>query len=175
MKKYVFEGKEYDSLWQVRNAAPHLVFCDSAPQGLLELVGITIREIPDPEPDPEEVARREKAAKIAQIDMETSAAILAGFDYAINDETFHFSYDSFDQQNFADTASACLMAKAGTPGLPQTVTWNAYRENGSLVRLELGADDFLALYAGGALAHKAACMEAGGIKKAALETEGAES
>lgn len=114
----------------------------------------------------------------AAIDAETSADILAGFDYAIDPgtgtpETLHFSYDAFDQQNFSDTANACLMLKAGAHGLPESVTWNAYRANGELVRLVLTADAFLALYAGGALAHKAACMAEGGTKKAALETEGA--
>lgn len=110
--------------------------------------------------------------KLAQardmIDAETSAAILAGFDYEINGENLHFNYDAFDQQNFADTANGCLMQKAGLPGLPETVGWNAYRHNGELVRLTLTADEFLALYAGGALAHKAVCMETGGQKKAAL-------
>ncbi len=104
----------------------------------------------------------------AAIDDETSAAILAGFGYMVNGESLHFSYDSFDQQNFADTANACLMRKAGANDLPQTVTWNAYKPNGDLVRLELSADEFLALYAGGALAHKARCMAEGGVKKAAL-------
>ena len=41
------------------------------------------------------------------------------------------------------------------------------------MRLILTADAFLALYAGGALAHKAACMAEGGTKKATLEAEGA--
>ena len=74
----------------------------------------------------------------------------------------------FDQQNFADTANACLLAKSGVPGLPTSVTWNAYREDGSLVRLTLDADQFLALYTAGALAHKSACMEQGGQEKAAI-------
>lgn len=105
----------------------------------------------------------------ARIDAETSAAILGGFDYAVDGETLHFSYDAFDQQNFADTANACLLAKSGAQGLPESVTWNAYRASGELVQLSLSADEFLALYAGGALAHKAACMAAGGQRKAALE------
>lgn len=110
---------------------------------------------------------RAKARSI--IDEETSAAILAGFDYMVNGETLHFSYDSFDQQNFADTANACLLAKSGAQGLPETVQWNAYKSNGELVRLNLSADEFLSLYAAGALAHKAACMSEGGQKKEALE------
>ena len=103
-----------------------------------------------------------------ELDHKTSALIRDGFDYEIEGETLHFSYDMFDQQNFADTANACLLAKSGVPGLPQSVTWNAYKADGSLVRLELDADQFLALYTAGALAHKASCMEAGGKEKAAV-------
>lgn len=114
-------------------------------------------------------AEHAKAMSRAAIDAETSAAILAGFDFTVAGETLHFSYDSFDQQNFSDTANACLMLKAGAVGLPESVDWNAYRPDGELVRLTFTADEFLALYAGGALAHKAACMAAGGMKKAALE------
>lgn len=114
---------------------------------------------------PEELVKRRRSA----IDADTSAAILGDFDYEVNGETLHFSYDAFDQQNFADTANACLMRKAGNDALPDTVTWNAYRHgSGELVRLTLSADEFLVLYAGGALNHKAACMEAGGAKKAGL-------
>ena len=67
-----------------------------------------------------------KAAKRAQIDAETSAAIISGFDYEIDGTPYHFSYDAFDQQNFVDTASMCQLALAGTPGLPESVTWNSY-------------------------------------------------
>lgn len=102
------------------------------------------------------------------IDAETSAAILAGFDYEIAGETYHFSYDAFDQQNFADTANACLLSMQGAQGLPQSVTWNAYRVGGELARITLSAAEFLKLYTEGALAHKAACMEAGGARKASL-------
>lgn len=171
MKTYLYQGKEYSSLWQIRQAAPELVFCDATPQSLLELIGITVKETPEPEPDPELVARLERAAKIRQIDDETSEAILAGFDYEIDGEKYHFSYDSFDQQNFADTANACLRAKSGVQGLPETVVWNTYKADGSLARLNLNAGQFLALYTAGALAHKAACMEAGGEKKAELANE----
>ena len=59
-------------------------------------------------------------------------------------------------------------------GLPSSVTWNAYRNytadtGGELVRLTLAPSAFLALYTGGALAHKAAKMEEGGRRKAAAE------
>lgn len=112
---------------------------------------------------------QDREAIRVSINAETSDAILAGFDYEVNGEMLHFSYDSFDQQNFADTANACLMLKSGMPGLPDSVTWNAYRADGQLVRLELTSDAFLALYAKGALAHKAECMLRGGMRKAELE------
>lgn len=120
-----------------------------------------------------------KAAKIAAIDAQTSSAILAGFDYEIDagtgtTEALHFSYDSFDQQNFADSANVAIMAQSGGKGLPASVTWNAYRDwtpekGGKLVRLTLDPVEFLALYTGGALTHKAAKMEEGGRRKAAVD------
>ncbi len=107
-----------------------------------------------------------KARKIADIDHATSASILGGFDYMVGEKLLHFSYDSFDQQNFADAANAGLLATISQTA--QTVTWNAY-SGGVLVRLELDVSQFLDLYANGALAHKARCMEAGGQRKAMVE------
>ena len=113
-----------------------------------------------------------KARALAQIDEATSARILAGFEFQPEgqDAPLHFSYDLFDKQNFADAANAALLAQAGTPGVPESVDWNAYRtDTGELVRLTLTPSQFLTLYVAGALAHKATCMEAGGAKKAAVE------
>lgn len=111
-----------------------------------------------------------KTAKKARIDAETSAAIAAGFDYAVDGVTYHFSYDSFDQQNFADTANVCIMKQAGMPGLPDSVMWNAYTvPGGELERLTFDAPGFLALYAGGAMKHKNEAMQRGGERKAAVE------
>ena len=119
-----------------------------------------------------------KVSKIIQIDAEISATILAGFDYTVDGQILHFSYDTNDQQNFADTANASTFAKMGIPGVPETVTWNGWNiEKGAdgkelsraLVRLTLTPDSFLALYMGGALTHKATQMEIGGQRKAAAE------
>lgn len=111
-----------------------------------------------------------KIAKKARIDAETSAAIAAGFDYAVDGVTYHFSYDSFDQQNFADTANVCIMKQAGMPGLPDSVMWNAYTvPDNELERLTFDAPGFLALYAGGAMKHKNGTMQRGGERKAAVE------
>ena len=119
-----------------------------------------------PEPTLEEL----KIAKKAQIDAETSAAILSGFDYAVDGVTYYFSYDAFDQQNFADTANVCIMKQAGMPGLPDSVMWNAYTvPDDELVRLTFDASGFLALYAGGAMKHKNGTMQRGGERKAAVE------
>ena len=111
-----------------------------------------------------------KTAKKSQIDAETSAAIAAGFDYAVDGVAYHFSYDAFDQQNFSDTANVCLMKQSGMRGLPESVTWNAYRvPGGELERLTFDAPGFLALYAGGAMKHKNETMQRGGERKAAVE------
>lgn len=116
-------------------------------------------------PPHEDIADTKKTV-IAKIDDDTSAAILAGFNYSHNGETLHFSYDAFDQQNFLDTATACQLARAGGAGIPTTVVWNAYTPDGTLKQLELDADSFLALYTQGALVHKSTVMAAGGAKKA---------
>ena len=126
----------------------------------------TLRDIPVHTPTLEEL----KTANKARIDEDTSAAILAGFDYAVNGVTYHFSYDAFDQQNFADTANVCIMKQAGMPGLPDSVMWNAYTvPDDELVRLTFDAPGFLALYAGGAMKHKNGTMQRGGERKAAVE------
>lgn len=128
-----------------------------------------------PAPTLEEV----KTDAVKKVDNATSAAILAGFDYDTDlgtgvIETLHFSYDSFDQQNFADSANVATLAVSGTPGLPESVTWNAYRDwtvetGGELVRLTLTPATFLELYTVGALAHKSTQMEIGGARKEAVE------
>lgn len=110
-----------------------------------------------------------KIDKLFQIDAETSTAIFAGFDYTINNIKYHFSYDSFDQQNFVDTASMCQLALSGAKGLPTSVTWNSYLEDGTLVRQEFDANSFLELYTSGAIAHKATQMAIGGQRKAAVQ------
>ena len=115
-----------------------------------------------------------KAEAISRIDAATSAAIIAGFGYEVDGETLHFSYDSFDQQNFVDSASVATLSLSGQQGLPTSVTWNAYRNytpetGGELVRLDFTPQTFLALYMQGALAHKGLQMEIGGQRKAAIE------
>ena len=123
-----------------------------------------------PAPDPiEQIAAR----KLTAIDAETSTAITSGFDYTVNGEPLHFSYDASDQQNFADSANVAQLVMAGGEGLPADVIWNAYRNStpdskGELVRLTFGPADFIALYTAGALAHKATCMERGGQRKVAV-------
>lgn len=118
---------------------------------------------------PEKSFEELKTDKVFQIDTETSAAILAGFDYTINNIKYHFSYDPFDQQNFADTANMCQLALSGVEGLPATVTWNSYLEDGTLVQQEFDANSFLKLYTSGAMVHKATQMTIGGQRKAAVQ------
>lgn len=118
-----------------------------------------------------------KARKLAAIDAETSAAIMAGFECEVTPpdtgtpELLHFSYDEFDQQNFADAAVSMQLASA-SGGIPTTTPWNAYRNHtadskGELVILQLTAETFLPIYAA-ALNHKTAKMAEGGRRKAAV-------
>ena len=118
-----------------------------------------------------------KARKLAAIDAGTSAAIMAGFECVVTPpdtgtpELLHFSYDEFDQQNFADAAISMQLASA-SGGIPTTTPWNAYRNHtadskGELVILQLTAETFLPIYAA-ALNHKAANMAEGGRRKAAV-------
>ena len=119
-----------------------------------------------------------KEQKIAQIDAETSSAIMAGFECEATPpdtntpELLHFSYDSFDQQNFADAAVSMQLATSSDGGIPTTTPWNAYRNHtadskGDLVILQLTAETFLPIYAA-ALNHKATKMAEGGQRKAAV-------
>ena len=125
-----------------------------------------------PEPSEKELLLHAQAAKIVSIDAETAAAITAGFFYVVDGITYHFSYDTFDQQNFADTANVALLSQMGGQGLPESVAWNAYKNwqdgKGELVRLTFTAETFLALYTAGAVAHKAARMAEGGSRKEAV-------
>ena len=125
-----------------------------------------------PELSEMELLQRAQATKIVSIDAETAAAITAGFFYVVDGITYHFSYDTFDQQNFADTANVALLSQMGGQGLPESVAWNAYKNwqdgKGELVRLTFTAETFLALYTAGAVAHKAARMAEGGSRKEAV-------
>lgn len=122
-------------------------------------------------PDP--TIEETRASAISRVDSNTSATILAGFDYEVAGEVLHFSYDSFDQANFNQTANIATLALQGVEGIPTSVTWNAYRNytketGGELVRIEFTAQEFLALYVAGASAHKATVMEIGGQRKEVL-------
>lgn len=119
-----------------------------------------------------------KARKIATIDAQTSSAIMAGFECEATPpdtgtpELLHFSYDEFDQQNFADAAVSIQLAPASDGGIPTTTPWNAYRNHtadskGDLVILQLTAETFLLIYAA-ALNHKVTKMAEGGQRKAAV-------
>ena len=74
-----------------------------------------------PELSEMERLQRAQATKIVSIDAETAAAITAGFFYVVDGITYHFSYDTFDQQNFADTANVALLSQMGGQGLPESV------------------------------------------------------
>lgn len=118
---------------------------------------------------PEKTLEEVKSLKVSQIDNETSSSILAGFDYEIDGVTYHFSYDSFDQQNFSDTANMCQLAMMSPEGLPSSVVWNSYLPDGTLVQQTFDAQAFLDLYTQGAMVHKSTQMNTGGQRKATVQ------
>ena len=147
------------------------IWCN-ANNAYIETNGDSYVIVATPEPELSEL----KARKLAVIDAQTSSAIMAGFECEATPpdtgtpELLHFSYDSFDQQNFTDAAVSMQLSTAG--GIPTTTPWNAYRNHtddskGELVILQLTAESFLPIYAA-ALQHKAAKMAEGGQRKAAV-------
>lgn len=117
-----------------------------------------------PEPSLEEL----KEEKIKQIDKETSISVLAGFTYTIKDKERFFSYDSFDQQNFADAANTALLSQmqSSVKEVPTAINWKSYvGEEKELEIITLTASEFLDLYINGALVHKNTKMQIGGQRK----------
>ncbi len=118
---------------------------------------------------PEKTLEEAKSLKVSQINSETSSSILAGFDYEIDGVIYHFSYDSFDQQNFSDTANMCQLAMLSPEGLPSSVVWNSYLPDDTLVQQTFNAQTFLDLYTQGAMVHKSTQMSIGGQRKATVQ------
>ena len=118
-----------------------------------------------------------KSAKIDEINNETSAAILYGFDYIVNEQILHISYDRDDQQNFSDMAEVIGLVRLGLPiPLDSTIEWNGWKiikgSGGSivskqLVKIPLTHDEFLQLYLT-ALAFKNEQMAEGTRRKKAV-------
>lgn len=139
---------------------------DYAPDenGNMQLI---VRQLTFSEPTFDEV----RTTALSHIDSVTSSNILAGFDYKINNEILHFSYNHEDQLNFSDTFNGIAMKKLmGVEDLPETIDWNGWRNptessKGELVVLTLTPEDFLTLYTKGALIHKQTHLEIGKQRK----------
>ena len=54
---YIYKGQDFNNEWELRNAHPELVFPELTHE-IMELLGVTTREEPIPEPSPEEVERQ---------------------------------------------------------------------------------------------------------------------
>lgn len=118
-----------------------------------------------------------KSAKIDEINNETSAAILYGFDYTVNEQVLHISYDRDDQQNFSDMAETVGLVKLGIPvPLDSIIEWNGWKiikgsggvvVSKQLVKIPLTHDEFLQLFLT-ALAFKNEQMAKGTKRKEAV-------
>ncbi|MFQ8735337.1 MAG: hypothetical protein ACLSAH_04210 [Bilophila wadsworthia] len=166
MPRYNYAGHEYCSL----SCVGFSWFPSRLPRLTIRRAWVTV--VPDPEPaypSPGGASgKRVKAAFLADrrrnLRRHSRRIRVRG-----GGTTYHFNYDRDDQQNFADTANVCILKLQGTPGLPDSVTWNAYTPDGGLVRLTFDAPGFLALYTDGAIKHKNGTMQRGGERKAAVE------
>lgn len=134
---------------------------------------------------------------IGMVDTITSKTILAGFDYAVNGVTYHFSYGIEDQTNFAQAnTSAALSLQLGSmtneqliaqygataegtvdeTQLPErlpskwSIKWNGHTiEDDRVVSLIFNPREYLALAAASGL-HNVSTLEAGReLKRQLLE------
>lgn len=70
MKTYTLNGKEYTSLWQIRNENQNLIFSNEVTDELLSRIGITTKDVPDPEPqqpDPLVMAKNTRSMEVQRI------------------------------------------------------------------------------------------------------------
>ena len=126
----------------------------------------------------EEIQQRlsqEKEKLIVNVDNDTSSKISTGFFCEVTPpdtnepELLFFSYDSFDQQNFADAAIVILNSLQTRSADTLKQSWNAYRNHtddykGDLVVLDLTPATFLPIYQA-ACTHKATVMTEGSALK----------
>ena len=118
---------------------------------------------------------QEKEKLIVNVDNDTSSKISSGFFCEVTPpdtnepESLFFSYDSFDQQNFADAAIVILNTLQTQSSDTLKQSWNAYRNHtddykGDLVVLDLTPATFLPIYQA-ACTHKATVMTEGSVIK----------
>ena len=97
----------------------------------------------------------QKAYTRKKLDEIVETKIASGFVCSVGGNVYKFSYTHFDQQNFADIANACILAKMGMEELPIHFEWKAYDINAGnkLNVLTLIPEAFLKVYTE-ALKHK---------------------
>lgn len=135
----------------------------------------TLEPVEHTEEEVQQRLEQEKERIITKVDAMTSSKISSGFfcDATPPDtnepESLFFSYDSFDQQNFADAAIVILNSLQTQSADTLKQSWNAYRNHtddykGDLIVLDLTPATFLPIYQA-ACTHKATVMTGGSILK----------
>ena len=100
-----------------------------------------------------------KERAINAINEDTSKSINSGFEYEIKGDLLHFSYDVYDQINYADVCNVL-------ESIPNTeITWHGYTLDGNRVELVFNNKDFLDLYYHGALISKSNKIQQGNRRK----------
>lgn len=90
MKKYQYNEKEYDSLYQLRKDNRNLVFSTSAPEEVLNAIGITVLNLPDPEPVPPpeetEEEKLQRAKERRNLEVSRITVIVDGMEFDGNEQ-----------------------------------------------------------------------------------------
>ena len=81
MKKYIYNGKSYPSLFSLKSDnIPNVIFSLDAPEELLKEIGITVKEVEDPKPviDPIMEAKQKRNIEVENITVELDGMIFDG-------------------------------------------------------------------------------------------------
>lgn len=82
MKIWKYDGKVYENFEDLRDATPDVCYCEETPPEYLLQIGISVEEIPDPEPDPLEAAKEERRQAVDGIKVEVDGMVFDGNEIA---------------------------------------------------------------------------------------------
>lgn len=108
---------------------------------------------------------RAKARAVADADADTESRITAGFSFTVGSVEYLFSYDPTDQLNFAQAASAALLAKMNADAT-FIMPWRGWVGSTPTTLMLDGATLIALCQAGGS--HKQTKLMAGWDRKAAI-------
>lgn len=82
MKIWKYDGKTYENFEDLRDATPDVCYCEQTLPEHLGEIGISVEEIPDPEPDPLDAAKNERRRAVDGIRVEVDGMVFDGNEIA---------------------------------------------------------------------------------------------